>query len=102
MKERPPMNDNEIANRLRLVRIEGEGPLSLVDALQKGGAEGYGLYMIESHNLLYGCKGGLYFGMACDQTYAARIKQHEWWLKSEQDVTIRLGRPHPEGYKDEP
>ena len=82
---------------LRLVRIEWEGPLPLAAALQKVGDEDYGLYMIEGHNLLYGCKGGLYLGTARDQKYAARMKQHEWWLKQEQEVTIRLGRPAPGG-----
>jgi hypothetical protein len=85
-----------------LVRIEWEGPLTLADVSQKNGKNDFGLYMIEAHYLLYGCKGGLYFGMACDQTFATRIKQHEWWLNFEQDVTIRLGRLRQEDYKDEP
>jgi hypothetical protein len=80
---------------LRLVRIEWAGPFSFDDVIQKHGGE-RGLYMIEGHNLLYGCKGGLYFGMTGHQTYAVRMKQHEWWLKQEQDVTIRLGRPRRE------
>jgi hypothetical protein len=88
--------------QLRLVRVQWEGPLSLADALQKDGAEDYGLYLIEGHNILYGCKGGLYFGMSCDQTYAVRMNQHGWWLRSEQDVTIRLGRLRPEDYEQEP
>ena len=87
---------------LKLVRIEWEGPLSLAEVIQRDGTEDYGLYMIEGHNLLYGCKGGLYFGVACDQTYATRMKQHEGWLKWEQDVTIRLGRLRMEDYKNEP
>lgn len=91
---------------LRLVRIEWEGPLSLDDALQKNddGDHGkdYGLYMIEGHNILYGCKGGLYLGIAEDQTFAVRLSQHKWWLTHEQDVTIRLGRLRLGDYREEP
>lgn len=84
---------------LRRARVEWIGPFSLDDVLQKNSDDDYGLYMIEGHNVLYGCKGGLYFGKASDQRYATRMKQHEWWLKQEQDVTIRLGRPRPEDYE---
>ncbi len=87
---------------LRLVRVEWEGPLSLAEALQRGSADDYGVYMIEGHNLLYGCKGALYFGLARDRRFAVRMKEHEYWLKWVQDVTIRLGRLRADDYKDEP
>ena len=88
---------------LRLVRIEWEPPLSLSDALQKNDPyNDCGLYMIEGHNVLYRCKGGLYFGHACQQSFADRMRQHHDWLKDEQDLTIRLGRPRTGDYEDDP
>jgi hypothetical protein len=88
---------------LRLVRIEWEPPLSLADALKKDDPQkDYGVYMIEGHNVLYGCKGGLYFGQACDQSFAERMKQHQGWLKDAQDITIRLGRPRSGDFEDDP
>ena len=62
----------------------------------------YGLYMIEGHNILYGCKGGLYFGQACEQTFGEWMRQHDCWLKDEQDVAIRLGRPRSGDYEEDP
>jgi hypothetical protein len=86
---------------LRLVRVDWKGPFSLANLPQKEGDD-YGLYMIEGHNVLFGCKGGLYFGMARDQKYAVRIEQHRWWLEQEQDITIRLGILRREDYENEP
>src|SRR5947209_521054 len=94
------------ATNLRPVRIDWEGPLSLPEALQKNDDEpngkDYGVYLIEGHNILYGCTGGLYFGIARDQTYATRMAQHGCWLEYEQDVQIRLGRLRDADYKHEP
>lgn len=87
----------------RLVRIEWEPPLSFSDALKKNdAAKDYGLYLVEGHNLLYGCKGALYLGQACDESFADRLKRHHGWLSDAQDVAIRLGRPRTGDYEDDP
>jgi hypothetical protein len=99
---KPPVTVEGLEVALRLVRVEWEGPLSLAEALQKNEPSDYGLYMIEGHNILYGKKGGLYFGMAGEQTFAGRLSGHQWWINSEQDVSIRLGRLRWGDYKDEP
>jgi hypothetical protein len=88
---------------LRLVRIEWDPPLAFSDALKKDDPDkDYGVYLIEGHNLLYGCKGALYLGQACDQCFADRLKRYEPWLKDEQDVSIRLGRLRTGDYEEDP
>jgi hypothetical protein len=84
------------------VRIDWQGPLSLAAALQHDTDDDCGLYLVEGHYMLYGCKGALYLGSARDQPFAARIAQHRWWIDYEQDVSIRLGRLRREDYKEEP
>ena len=66
---------------LRRVRIEWTGPFSRADVLKMRGKNDYGLYLIEGHYALHGCRGALYLGKACQQTYGVRIGQHWFWLE---------------------
>jgi hypothetical protein len=84
----------------KLLRIEWEDPLSFQEVRTKTGEGDYGLYQTYAHHLVYGPGSLVYLGEAQEQTFAMRFLQHwEEWLKSENDVSIRLGRLAPADYR---
>jgi hypothetical protein len=103
LAEVPGMRSNS-SNGLRLVRVDWEGPLTLAEVLQRNGCNDFGVYMIEGHYWLYGCKGPLYFGKTTDVGFAETFRnRHRWWIeKWEEDVTIRLGRLRSDDDQEEP
>jgi hypothetical protein len=86
------------------IKIEWEGPLTLDQAKEKndGGSnsnnwEGkdYGLYQIYGRHILYKQNALLYVGIATKRTFSQRFKDHEKWLRDDQDdqdIKIFLGR----------
>lgn len=54
--------------------------------------EDYGLYQIYGHHILGDRNALLYVGEATDQTFAARLRNHQSWLAHEWPVRVYLGR----------
>ncbi len=85
---------------LKLV-IEWSGPYSLNEAIEsltdageppEYDGEDYGLYQIYGRHIINGPDTLLYVGKAAQQTFADRFRQHESWLRDEDDVCIYVGR----------
>jgi len=54
--------------------------------------EDYGLYQIYGRHILGNRDALLYIGEATEQTFSARLRQHESWLVHEWPVRIYVGR----------
>lgn len=54
--------------------------------------EDYGLYQIYGRHILCGPNTLLYIGQATGQTFGRRFRQHEHWLRNEEEIVIHLGR----------
>lgn len=78
----------------RLVRIEWDKAQSLDEALSSNltTTEDYGLYQVYGNHVVFGPSSLLYVGRNTEQTFKNRLDQHRYWLKHEQDVSIRVGR----------
>ncbi len=77
---------------MRRVRVQWENPVGL-DVVLKLSGDNAGLYQIYSHHVVFGPSALVYIGMAAEQTFGVRFKQHEaYWLSEENDVEIRVGR----------
>ncbi len=89
---------------MRRARIRWEGPVSIEDVLSLTDDEhDYGLYQVYGYHVVFGPGALLYIGMARDQTFAARVRQHHVeWLREENDVRMRIGRISPEDYEHDP
>ena len=86
------------------LEIEWSGPHTLEDVIANmtdGGkkpdydGKDYGLYQIYGRHILAGENTLLYVGKAIRQKFSTRFKQHEKWLKREENVVnIYLGRAY--------
>lgn len=85
---------------LKLV-IEWSGPYTLDEAIEsltdageppEYDGEDYGVYQIYGQHILCGPGTLLYVGKAARQTFADRFRQHESWLRDEDDVCIYVGK----------
>lgn len=56
------------------------------------GGQDYGLYQIYGRHILCGSDTLLYIGRATGQTFCRRFRQHEHWLRNEDEIAIYLGR----------
>ena len=56
------------------------------------GKDDYGVYQITGYHNMFGDDSLLYIGMARDQTFGVRFKQHRTWLEAEWGKTIYVGR----------
>lgn len=83
------------------LEIEWSGPYNLdkaIESLNDAGeppeydGEDYGVYQIYGQHILSGPGTLLYIGKAAKQTFADRFRQHESWLRDEDDVRIYAGR----------
>lgn len=85
------------------IDIDWVGPLSLSEVVVQMKDAGeppiygndYGLYQIYGRHILHGRDCLLYVGITTEQTFSDRFKQHETWLKEDQDeedINIHLGR----------
>ncbi len=84
---------------MRRVRVQWENPVGLDVVLKLSGDNDYGPYQIDSHHVVFGPSALVYIGMAAEQTFGVRFKQHEaYWLSEENDVEIRVGRLWPDDY----
>ena len=84
---------------MRRVRVQWENPVGLDVVLKLSGDNDYGLYQVYSHHVVFGPSALVYIGMAAEQTFGVRFKQHEaYWLSEENDVEIRVGRLWPDDY----
>jgi hypothetical protein len=79
----------------KLIHIEWEGPYSLKAVKSLTGDSDFGLYQVYVCHPVYGPGVLAYIGLACDQTFSARIGQHDWGSGSENDpnkVEVYVGR----------
>lgn len=83
------------------IEIEWEELTSATDIASKTGPNDYGIYQIYGKHPVHGYT-LLYVGKAEEQTFATRLKQHEYWLKHEEQPRIYVGRLDPRCYKQEP
>jgi len=84
------------------VHITWEGPYTYEKVIKKltdGGnkkdnwdGEDYGVYQIYGKHILSRHRALLYIGKAFRQTFSRRFKDHEKWLKEEENVKIYVGR----------
>ena len=93
-----------MAIKVHEIKIEWSGPFSLNEVIEKflnggrapdWGVEDYGLYQIYGRHILHGRNTLLYIGMATEQTFSQRFKEHKTWLENDQDeedVRIYLAR----------
>lgn len=81
--------------------IEWSGAHSLDEAIERlddageppeYDGEDYGVYQIYGQHILSGPGTLLYVGKAAKQTFADRFRQHESWLRDEDEVCIHVGR----------
>lgn len=89
---------------MRQVRVAWVGPLSIEQALQLDDQDNdYGLYQIYGQHIIFGPGSLLYIGMAREQTFKSRLRQHDVdWLHQEKGVLVRVGRIDPGDYAYEP
>lgn len=88
---------------MRPLRILWEGPLSVDAACGLQGDDDAGLYQIYGRHIVFGAGALLYVGRAIGQTFGARLSQHAaTWLSYEQEVSVRVGRLHPDDLDEEP
>jgi hypothetical protein len=87
------------------IQIHWAGPFSLDEVIGQMKDAGkppvygndYGLYQIYGRHVLHGKDCLLYVGITTEQTFSDRFKQHETWLKEDQeedDIKIYLGRTY--------
>jgi len=88
------------AEPLKLVRVRWQRR-SLADVECATGDDDYGVYQVYGQHLVFGPGSLLYIGLAAKQSFAQRLKQHRPWLDHENDVSVRLGRLHPDDYGDD-
>jgi len=72
-----------------IIHLQWHGPFTLIQLEKLSDEEkDYGIYQIYGSNPIYGTSTLLYIGKASDQTFATRIKQHEWdvWQVNEGQV----------------
>ena len=78
-----------------------DGPYSaeqVVSAMDDAGyppaysGDDYGLYQTYGTHILCGPDTLLYIGRATEQTFSARFRQHQLWLRNEDPVQVYLGR----------
>ncbi len=84
------------------IEITWGGPYTCVKVIKEltdGGnkknnwdGEDYGVYQIYGKHILAGNNSLLYIGKAFRQTFSRRFKDHEKWLKDEENVKIYVGR----------
>jgi GMC oxidoreductase len=76
------------------IRIEWEGPYSVEEVINKmvdGGenpdwdGNDYGLYQIYGRHILCGKNTLLYIGIAPEETFSQRFREHKIWLDNDQD-----------------
>jgi len=81
--------------------ITWKGPHTLSEVIEEmtdGGkppdydGEDYGIYQIYGNHILIGSNALLYIGKATKQKFSTRFKQHQKWLRHEDQVQIYLGR----------
>ncbi|NOZ23634.1 MAG: hypothetical protein GXP25_21370 [Planctomycetes bacterium] len=89
---------------MRQVRVDWDGPFSVDKALSLNHEDNdSGLYQVYGVHTVFGPDSLLYIGMARDQTFGERLRQHELdWLRDEEGLSIRVGRINPEDYAHEP
>ena len=75
-------------------------PKMIIAQLNDGGVppgyegEDYGLYQIYGRHILGDRDALLYVGEATDQTFSARLREHQSWLVHEYPVRVYVGRPY--------
>jgi len=84
------------------IQIIWEGPYNCEEVLEKlidGGnkknnwdGEDYGVYQIYGKHILCRNNPLLYIGKAFKQTFSRRFKDHQKWLKDEENIKIYVGR----------
>ena len=75
---------------MRIVRIEWQGSYDFEDALALNDKEqDYGVYQVYGEHVVFGEEALLYIGIARDQTYGQRLRQHDWL---EENNIILVGR----------
>lgn len=74
-------------------------PIKIIERFSGGGyppdynGDDYGLYQIYGKHILAGPDSLLYIGEATDQTFSARIAQHQEWLQKEyKGIYVHVGR----------
>lgn len=81
----------------QIIHIQWEGPFNLKRALTCSNEDvDYGIYQVYGQHPVYGKNNLIYIGKACQQTFATRIRQHDWDLTeyNEGELHFYLGRFH--------
>jgi hypothetical protein len=71
------------------IHVNWEGPFTLEQAME---LDGYGLYQYYGDHPVYGAGVLLYIGKVEKQTFAKRLKVHNWHLWNAAPTTIFVGR----------
>ncbi len=66
----------------QLVVVHWEGPLTIEKACELNGDADYGVYQVCGDAISYGPQSLLYIGKAAQQTFGARMRQHDGWLSA--------------------
>ena len=83
------------------IHIDWTSGISLEESYLPNSSEDYGIYQIYGSHPVYGKNTLLYIGRAKNQTFGARLKQHEkFWYNQDSDEVIvytgRIGSNEPE------
>ena len=80
-------------------RVKWEGPFTVEAVLKMQDADDFGLYQIYGRHVVFGPEKLLYIGRT-EQSFGERFQSHwDQWLWDDQyesDISIRLGRVHPD------
>ncbi len=90
---------------MRRVKVIWDKPTDIESAFSLNDEEDdYGLYQIYGHHIVFGAGSLLYIGIAIEQTFGDRFRQHhdEWIKDEEKDVFIHVGRLNKDDYKHDP
>ena len=83
--------------QIEIINIKWEGPLTLQEAYEKDGESDYGIYQCSGDHPVYGLDVLFYIGKAQDQTFGARLSNHDHNFKNwDQMIEIYLGRIYTE------
>ena len=83
--------------QIEIINIKWEGPLTLQEAYEKDGESDYGIYQCYGDHPVYGLDVLFYIGKAQDQTFGARLSNHDHNFRNwDQKIEIYLGRIYTE------
>jgi len=87
---------------MRRVKVNWDKPIDVESADSFNDEKNdYGLYQIYGHHIVFGAGSLLYIGIAIEQTFGGRFRQHydEWIKDEEEDISIRVGRLNEDDYE---